>query len=87
LSKSVLKQSTFKHRHPEINRAHEIIRSEIKRGNLTRPRICSYCGKTVKTQAHHLDYKYPLMVVWLCHDCHVNFDKIRREYEAQVKAN
>jgi arylsulfatase A-like enzyme len=30
---------------------------------------CTFCGKE-ETQAHHPDYDKPLLIVWLCGDCH-----------------
>ena len=30
---------------------------------------CAMCGKE-QVQAHHLDYNQPLIIVWLCADCH-----------------
>lgn len=30
---------------------------------------CAFCGKTA-VEAHHPDYDEPLLIVWLCSDCH-----------------
>ncbi len=30
---------------------------------------CAECGRT-ESQAHHEDYKQPLLIVWLCLECH-----------------
>ncbi len=40
----------------------------ILRGELTRE-PCATCGKE-QGEAHHLDYEQPLMIVWLCEECH-----------------
>lgn len=33
---------------------------------------CAVCGSTDNIEAHHEDYRYPLDVVWLCHEHHVD---------------
>lgn len=40
----------------------------VLRGELTRE-PCAICGKE-QGEAHHLDYRKPIMIVWLCADCH-----------------
>lgn len=40
---------------------------------------CAICGKE-QTEGHHPDYNQPLMVVWLCPDCH-------RQLHYSLKAN
>ncbi len=40
----------------------------IKRGKLVK-QPCEYCGNR-SVQAHHDDYSKPLMVKWLCKECH-----------------
>jgi len=39
-----------------------------RRGKLI-PKPCEECGSQ-DTQMHHLDYDFPLEVVWLCESCH-----------------
>jgi len=48
----------------------KIYHQAIKDGILIRPLICSKCGSTIRIQGHHVDYEQPLMVVWLCINCH-----------------
>jgi len=31
---------------------------------------CMICGSVGKIHKHHLNYKFPLLVVWLCIKCH-----------------
>lgn len=33
---------------------------------------CAFCGVPADTQAHHVDYDKPLLLVWLCPACHLN---------------
>lgn len=44
------------------------VRGLIARGLLRRG-PCLRCGDR-RTETHHLDYRRPLDVVWLCHRCH-----------------
>jgi len=45
--------------------------TELKAGRITRPKYCTKCGKYgCEIQAHHLDYKKPLKINWLCRSCH-----------------
>lgn len=40
----------------------------ILAGKLTRG-VCAICSNPV-TEAHHLDYHKPLLILWLCRSCH-----------------
>ena len=41
---------------------------EIRAGRINRE-PCAMCGKE-QAEAHHSDYNQPLMIVWLCPNCH-----------------
>lgn len=41
---------------------------EIRAGRINRE-PCAMCNKE-QAEAHHLDYNQPLLIVWLCPDCH-----------------
>jgi len=41
---------------------------EIRAGRIKRE-PCAGCGKE-QSEAHHLDYDKPLLIVWLCPNCH-----------------
>jgi ribosomal protein S27AE len=63
----------------------KIVYYAIKTGKLVRPNKCSSCGKECRPEAHHQDYKKPLMVVWLCIKCHRSVDRIKRlNYEHTI---
>jgi len=56
---------------PEVrikNMARWYVNHEIRAGRISRE-PCALCGKE-QGQAHHPDYDLPLMIVWLCDDCH-----------------
>jgi hypothetical protein len=48
--------------------AHTILNDAVKAGRITRPDTCP-CGNQ-NPEAHHSDYSKPLMVYWLCSECH-----------------
>jgi hypothetical protein len=63
--KSISKYQKRQNARAKVHRA-------IKSGKLLKPGECSNCklgGRTI--EAHHVDYKKPLDVVWLCRSCHV----------------
>ena len=39
-------------------------------GLLERPLKCSWCRRRRRLERHHWDYDQPLIVTFLCHDCH-----------------
>ncbi len=46
------------------------VHTNVKKGNLLKPNICSLCKKECSPQAHHEDYSKPLSVIWVCSTCH-----------------
>ena len=48
--------------------------SAIKSGKIKRE-PCVMCAKD-KAEAHHLDYKRPWILMWLCRDCHTKVHKL-----------
>lgn len=60
------------------DRAKNLVRNALKRGELTRPDTCSKCGDKPapakdgrsRIHGHHHDYSKPLEVEWLCAKCH-----------------
>jgi hypothetical protein len=51
-------------------RARERVRRALKNGTMIKPINCETCSSQMNLQAHHEDYKDPLMVMWLCRSCH-----------------
>lgn len=39
-------------------------------GLLERPKCCSWCRRHRRLERHHWDYGEPLLVTYLCGDCH-----------------
>jgi len=48
--------------------ARRIVRNNKRNGAINQ-QPCVMCGKE-QTEAHHLDYDRPLLIVWMCPDCH-----------------
>ena len=47
-------------------------------GMIERPKSCSWCRRHLRLQRHHWDYEQPLVVVYLCRDCHMLADTMAR---------
>lgn len=59
-------------KHPDKKSAHYHVAKALKDGKITRPSVCSWCGKEGYTVAHHRTYKRVLNVEWICDRCHRN---------------
>lgn len=62
------------HKMSEEQRKKDICRSYlnvyVKRGKIKKL-PCEICSSTLKIEAHHESYNYPLLVIWLCRICHI----------------
>lgn len=67
-------KSTIKHL--DKQKARILLNSQVKRRLVIRPNTCNVCQKKKKTEAHHTDYTKPLMVTWVCRQCHFDLHKI-----------
>lgn len=63
----------------ERNRARAITRGMIRRGELTIPSRCQRCNKKKPLETHHLDYTKPELVLFVCHWCHIDENRIQRD--------
>ena len=54
----------------EKYKARMILNIAVRDGKVYKPNICQDCGKETKLYAHHPDYSQPLLVEWLCSECH-----------------
>ncbi len=50
-------------------------------GMIERPRCCSWCRRRRRLERHHWDYNEPLLVTFLCSDCHEIADSMARGAE------
>lgn len=62
--------ATYRERNPLKYKAHNAINNAVRDGRLVKPKRCSTCRKVRTLQAHHDDYRQPLVVRWLCIECH-----------------
>ena len=51
-------------------KAYKITNNNLRKRKITRPFVCSSCGKSEMIHAHHEDYHKPLEIIWLCASCH-----------------
>jgi len=59
----------YRTKYPERRKAGSAVWWAVKTGKLIK-QPCEVCGKK-KVQAHHSDYQQRLLVVWLCHNHHI----------------
>jgi protein-arginine kinase activator protein McsA len=69
----------YKKENPLKDKARRLVYRAIQKSILVKPDICSTCGTpNNQIEAHHDNYNYPLVVRWLCKNCHAkwhNFNK------------
>jgi len=51
--------------------ARVLLNQALKIGKVVKPKKCEDCQKRKKLEGHHEDYNKPLVVKWVCRDCHV----------------
>ena len=52
-----------------------LIRRAICSGKIIKEYSCSVCGGSGRIEGHHDNYNFPLVVRWLCSQCHCNWHK------------
>lgn len=62
----------YKNRYPERTSARHSANLALKRGDLSKPKVCQAlgCSSMNSLHAHHSDYGRPLSVDWLCREHH-----------------
>jgi len=78
--KGKAKSSEAKKRWAENNlvkrAANVIVGNAIRDGKLEKPNNCESCsGSPNRLHGHHDDYAFPLVVRWLCPECHSKWHK------------
>lgn len=57
-------------KHWEKQKARITLNYYVRTGKIVRPKVCSSCKKSKKVEGHHEDYSRPLVVKWVCRQCH-----------------
>ena len=72
---------------PEKRKAVTKIMHLIQERKITKPTICSKCGKSdYRIEAHHPDYSKPTEVIWLCAKCHRRLhQELKKQYVSNQK--
>lgn len=72
----------YQAKYPERRKAGNAVTRAVRNGTLLRPTVCSKCRKRPErgiVQAHHhKGYDKPLVVQWLCVQCHADAHRLRR---------
>lgn len=71
--RSIIYRSIAKHADKQA--ARKKVHYALMKKVIVRPSNCEECKQEKKIQAHHTDYSQPLVVQWLCVDCHCNKHK------------
>lgn len=54
----------------ERTKARSVLNVAVRSGVIKRPTTCENCLFERKVTGHHQDYSQPLVVKWLCYECH-----------------
>lgn len=55
---------------PEKVRARNAVNDALRKGLLTKLKMCADCSQERRLSGHHTDYNKVLDVIWLCSSCH-----------------
>lgn len=77
------RNARWRAKHKLEKRAQKQVELAVAAGRLV-PQACDECG-AVKTEAHHKDYRHPLVVTWLCRSCHRRAHGRWKRYRAPVR--
>ncbi len=72
-AKEIIKKSEM--RYPEKQQARILLNYAVKTMLVNKPEQCQDCKRKEPLQGHHNDYNKPLIVEWLCTNCHSNRHK------------
>lgn len=73
-------------RHRELALVARVAAARARRDGALLPRPCIACGAGV-VDAHHCDYRHPLLVLWLCRSCHATAHRWIRLAEAYAEVD
>jgi hypothetical protein len=73
--REIIYRSIAKHHRKQLARI--AVNNAVRKGEIKKPTKCDDCKKKDVLQGHHEDYLQPLVVQWLCVDCHCLRHKIK----------
>jgi predicted nucleic acid-binding Zn-ribbon protein len=59
--------------------------NRMKKKGVIKSEPCTFCGKE-KAEAHHVNYDKPLLIVWICKECHTKIHPRTRQSWKYSKA-
>lgn len=60
----------WRHYDKKKKKAQWTLHNAIRSGKIKRKNKCEICNKIGLLHGHHEDYNKPLVVKWICHQCH-----------------
>ena len=63
-------------KHKKKQKARQKLCYQTRIGNIIRPTKCSKCQEKAYIFGHHSDYDKPLLVDWVCKNCHINIHNL-----------
>jgi hypothetical protein len=69
---------------PKKVAAHKHLHWLLRNRMIVKPDACEQCGRTVRLDGHHDDYRQKSKVRWLCRKCHVAYHKAHGAYPRGV---
>lgn len=80
----ITQKNEWAKRNKQKRNAHLKVQRALFKGVIKRPTNCENCNSSEELEAHHNDYSKPLIVEWLCIECH---NKKHIELNKQKRAN
>ncbi len=65
------KSKMMRLKHLNKVKARSILNRYVLKKIIIKPSICEMCKESRKCEGHHLNYDKPLLVIWLCKECHL----------------
>ena len=75
----------YRKKNTDKYRAYSTVGNALNSGLISKE-PCKICGSIKNIHAHHDDYSKPLIVEWLCHDCHMFWHQLLNEWKRQEES-
>lgn len=87
-AKKNIVNAKYKKKNPDRIRANDKLKRAVKKGAVIKPANCEICDAErpkEKMQGHHEDYNKPLLVIWMCGECHSNYHSGKSERADEIR--